>query len=63
MKKIDVSIEGMHCASCAAVISRGLEKTPGVVKSNVNYAAARAQVEFDETKRSLGFSTTSTVLK
>jgi Cu+-exporting ATPase len=47
MKKEDFTINGMHCASCASLISRGLSKMPGVKAANVNYAAARAQVEYD----------------
>jgi Cu+-exporting ATPase len=50
MKKEDFTINGMHCASCASLISKGLSKLPGVKSANVNYAAARAQVEYDETK-------------
>ena len=48
MKKEDFTINGMHCASCAALINKGLSKMPGVRAANVNYAAARAQVEYDE---------------
>ena len=48
MKKEDFTINGMHCASCASLINRGLTKLPGVKSANVNYAAARAQVEYDE---------------
>ena len=40
----------MHCASCAALITRGVSRLPGVKSANVNYAAARAQVEYDEGK-------------
>ena len=50
MKKEDFSISGMHCASCAALITRGVSRLPGVKSANVNYAAARAQVEYDESK-------------
>lgn len=48
MKKIDLSVTGMHCASCQVLVQRSLSKTPGVLKANVNYASGRAQVEFDE---------------
>jgi Cu+-exporting ATPase len=50
MKKEDFSISGMHCASCAALITRGVSRLPGVKSANVNYAAARAQVEYDESQ-------------
>jgi Cu+-exporting ATPase len=48
MKKQDFSINGMHCASCAALITKGVSKMPGVKSANVNYAAGRAQVEYNE---------------
>ncbi len=48
MKKEDFTINGMHCASCASLITKGVSKLPGVKSANVNYAAARAQVEYDE---------------
>jgi Cu+-exporting ATPase len=42
-----LSITGMHCASCSALITRKLRKTAGVEDANVNYAAAKARVRFD----------------
>lgn len=39
-----LSIEGMHCASCATLITKGLAKTPGVMTANVNYATHKAMV-------------------
>jgi Cu+-exporting ATPase len=50
MKKTDLDITGMHCASCATLINRSLSKAEGVSEANVNYAAARARVVFDEKK-------------
>ncbi len=50
MKRSEISISGMHCASCSVLITRALQKTPGVKMANVNYAAAKAIVEFDENK-------------
>lgn len=37
----------MHCASCAKLIERKLEKTPGVVDAAVNYGSEEATVDFD----------------
>ncbi len=43
-----LSITGMHCASCAAIITRRLKKTPGVLETNVNYASAKATIRYEE---------------
>lgn len=37
-------VEGMHCASCASIIKRKLEKLPGVDKADVNLASEKAEV-------------------
>lgn len=47
MNKTSFPIIGMHCASCAKLIERGLEKTPGVVAASVNYGSEQASVDFD----------------
>jgi Cu+-exporting ATPase len=46
-ERIDLPITGMTCAACANRIERTLTKTPGVRKAGVNYATARATVEYD----------------
>lgn len=46
-------IVGMHCASCAKNIERGLLRTSGVATANVNYGSEQATVEFDENKCSM----------
>ena len=51
--KADLDIQGMHCASCATLINRSLSKAQGVTEANVNYAAAKARVVFDESKLSV----------
>jgi len=50
MKNIDLKISGMHCASCAVNISSSIKKEKGVKDANVNYANAKARIEFDESK-------------
>ena len=52
MKKTDLNIIGMHCASCSTLINRALSKTEGVKEANVNYATAKARVVYDENKLS-----------
>lgn len=48
MKKINMPITGMHCASCALTIEKSIKKLPGIKNVNVNYASNRASVEYDE---------------
>jgi Cu+-exporting ATPase len=38
----------MHCTSCALIIEKSLKKTPGVSQANVNFAAEKASVVYDE---------------
>ncbi len=45
-----LAISGMHCASCAALITRKLKKTDGVRDAHVNLAAAKAHVTYDPQK-------------
>ena len=48
MKRINLSLSGMHCTSCAMLVERTLGKTPGVQKASVNFAAEKVLVDFDE---------------
>lgn len=47
MIKKTLPIVGMHCASCAKLIEKKLNKTPGVISSDVNYASEIATVEVE----------------
>ncbi|HNX81769.1 MAG TPA: heavy metal translocating P-type ATPase [Candidatus Omnitrophota bacterium] len=47
MKKITLSITGMHCATCALNIESALRKVPGVVNARVNIAIEKAYIEFE----------------
>jgi Cu+-exporting ATPase len=42
--KIQLAIEGMHCASCANKVENALRDVPGVRDAAVNFAAETAQV-------------------
>ncbi|KAF0209295.1 MAG: Cu2+-exporting [Actinobacteria bacterium] len=44
-----LSLSGMTCASCSAIIEKTLGKVPGVFSVNVNLATETATVEFDPT--------------
>lgn len=43
-----LSLYGMHCASCAGIIEKALKKMPGVKSANVNFAAEKALIHFDD---------------
>ncbi len=42
---IDLSIRGMHCASCEVMIERKFKKVPGVDSVSVNHATGRARLQ------------------
>jgi Cu+-exporting ATPase len=46
-ERCDLPITGMFCAACSARIEKQLNRAPGVRKASVNFATARATVEYD----------------
>lgn len=50
VRKIDLPITGMSCASCAAHVQEGLSALEGVQNASVNFAAEKATVVYDKTK-------------
>lgn len=46
-KKIDLNISGMHCASCAISLEKGLQQAEGVKAATVNFGTGRATIEYD----------------
>jgi Cu+-exporting ATPase len=44
MTTLKYDVSGMHCASCASIIKRKIEKLPGVVSATVNLATETAEV-------------------
>jgi len=50
---VDIPIRGMHCASCAGQIEKGLQAVPGVEHASVNFGAERAAVRFDPSRASI----------
>ena len=48
MTRVSLDIQGMHCSSCAALIEKSLKKVDGVKEANVNFAAEKALVVFDD---------------
>ena len=48
MKKIKLTIQGMHCASCASNIERSLKKVSGVKNATVSLMLKKGIVEADD---------------
>ena len=48
MKKIKLYISGMHCASCASNIERGLKKVKGVKEVSVSAITNKAFVSIED---------------
>jgi Cu+-exporting ATPase len=53
MKKIELPVSGMHCASCSSNLEKFLNALPGV-KAAVNLVSEMAVVEYDEEKVTAG---------
>jgi Cu+-exporting ATPase len=47
VERVDLSLTGMTCNACARRIERRLKNAEGVRSANVNFATARATVEYD----------------
>jgi P-type Cu+ transporter len=45
--RCELSLTGMHCASCARRVEEALSAAPGVASANVNFATTRATVAYD----------------
>jgi Cu+-exporting ATPase len=70
IERVDLPITGMTCAACARRIERTLARQEGVQRAGVNFANARATVEYDpalidcsrlvETIKDVGYGTTGT---
>ncbi len=47
LRRINIPIRGMSCASCAQIIEKGLREIPGISFCQVNLATESAVTEFD----------------
>ena len=54
LRKIELPITGMSCASCVAKVEKGLSKMSGIVDAKVNFATEKATVSFDPSRVSMG---------
>lgn len=43
-------INGMHCASCAAIIERALKKVDGVTSASVNFGSETLAIDYDASR-------------
>ncbi|MFB6130577.1 MAG: copper ion binding protein, partial [Salinigranum sp.] len=48
-----VGITDMSCANCSETVREALERTPGVVEADVNFATDEAQVTYDPAEATL----------
>ena len=44
------TVAGLDCADCAAKLAKGIGKLTGVIEANVNFAAAKMKVTYDQTR-------------
>ncbi|PWR71799.1 heavy metal translocating P-type ATPase [Methanospirillum stamsii] len=59
VKKIELQVDGMHCATCALTVEKGLSSTPGVTESKVNLSTGKATIEYDPSLVTLSDLTTA----
>jgi Cu+-exporting ATPase len=52
LKRIDIPVTGMSCASCVRRVERALSKQEGVTEASVNFAAEKASVTYEPTTTS-----------
>jgi len=50
VRDIHLLVEGIHCAACVWLIERGLQRVPGVQSANVNLAAKRLHLRWDNSR-------------
>jgi Cu2+-exporting ATPase len=53
VRDIHLLVEGIHCAACVWLIERGLQRVPGVLSANVNLAAKRLHLRWDNSRSKL----------
>src|SRR3989338_3633379 len=53
VRDIHLLVEGIHCAACVWLIERGLQRVPGVLSANVNLAAKRLHLRWDNRRSKL----------
>lgn len=54
LKKVTITIEGMHCNHCAQAIQDALKKVKGVSDAEVLFSLGRAKVTYDPGTTNVG---------
>jgi Cu+-exporting ATPase len=54
LKKVEIPVTGMSCASCVAKIEKGLSKMSGISDAKVNFATEKATITFDPSRVHMG---------
>ncbi|RXJ94549.1 copper-translocating P-type ATPase [Malaciobacter molluscorum] len=52
-KKIDLIIEGIHCAACVWLNEKVLFNTDGIIEANINFSTNKAKIVWDNEKINL----------
>lgn len=52
MEKIELIVKGMTCEGCQAAVQNALSAVPGVSAAEVDLAAGKASVKYDEARAS-----------
>ena len=48
MKKLKITIEGMHCSSCASNIERSLKKVSGIKEVSISLMLKKGTIEAED---------------
>ena len=48
MRKLKLSIDGMHCASCASNVERSLKKIKGVKEASISLMLKKGTIEAED---------------
>jgi Cu+-exporting ATPase len=54
LKKVELPVSGMSCASCVARIEKGLSKMSGISEAKVNFGTEKATIRFDPSQVHIG---------
>mgnify|MGYP001606792921 FL=1 len=48
MKKVKITLDGMHCASCANNVEKAIRKVDGIANVSVSLMTKKAIIEADK---------------